>query len=71
MSEIGNYHVNRGIGKVDKCRYHLTLAACLIKRTRIPQRKNGAHKLDKVLLPLSVWRGTAAYMLSVSQAKHA
>ena len=66
-----NHHVNSGVSEVDEGRYHFTLASDLVECTRIPQRENGAYKLDKVLLPPPIWSGTAACMLSVSQATQA
>jgi hypothetical protein len=57
--EERTHHVNRGICEVDEGRQHLCIAAGLIQRTRVPEREDGAHELDEVLLPLPIWRGTA------------
>lgn len=62
-----SYHVDCGVCEVDKGRYHLALAASLVEGTRIPQRENGAHELDKVLLPAAICGRTAACIGSVSQ----
>lgn len=59
------HHVDRSIGEVDEGGYDFTLAANLVQLARIPQGHDGAHELDKVLLPLPVL-GRAATCISVS-----
>lgn len=58
-----------GIGEVDEARNHFTVTANLIQLARIPQGHDGAHELDKVLLPFPVWRRTAT-CISVSVKCH-
>lgn len=62
---LGTHHMNCGVCEVDESRYDLTVAANLIQLARIPQGHDGAHELDKVLLPFPVW-GRAAACISVS-----
>jgi hypothetical protein len=57
--------MDRGVSEVDEDGYDLTVAANLIQLARVPQRHDGAHQLDKVLLPFPVC-GRTATCISVS-----
>lgn len=65
FSGWGAHHVDRSVRKVDESRYDLTVAANLIQLARVPQGHDGAHELDKVLLPFPVC-GRTATCISVS-----
>ena len=54
-----------GISEVDEGGNHFMVAANLVQLARIPKGHDGAHELDKVLLPFPVW-GRTATCISVS-----